>query len=174
MKEKNDAANSAEGISLDGFKQAVTRKKIIIATFIHLNLIAGPLLFLLVVLILGKNDSLISEDPTMTYVNIGLTVITFLAALVIPWIMLKFLSGNAVSAEEYVAKIQSSLLVRLALLEGSAFFGAVILFLGKGYINLISFIPLLMFGAMYFPTRKLFYRLFITYYKKDPDLLLEL
>ena len=122
-------------------------------------------------------EKAMDEIAILTYVNLGFTGLAYVMSMIIPGLVMKVKAGNVDSNEvlldQAMKKIQSGHMVRFGLVEGAALFGCVCVFIGQGYINYLSLIPLFMALVAHFPTKEELVRQFIVHIRQDERLIAE-
>jgi len=163
---------SGKELSLDEFRSSIPKQRIMAMKIITFALVFGPCLFAVVAGTVANNSQGKDLEILQT-VNFILTAMMIVMSTVIPKFILKSQMNND-AVNGVLNKIQSAVLVRLALVEGAALFGGVCVLLGLGYINYISMAPLFIVALTNLPTEKYLCRQFIIHIKKDPRLLVEI
>ena len=166
-----------EEMSVKEFWDSLDDKKVLAFKIITFGLVGGATLFGIIAFIMaGKED----EDfhSILTAVNLVHAFIIFGVSFVIPNVILKQaknIENSSLSATDQILnKIQTAHLVRFALVEGIALFGAVCVLIGAGYINYLSMVPLYLTLFSNFPSKKYICRQFVIYFKQDRRLLIDI
>lgn len=122
-------------------------------TIIHLALIAGQVLFGIVVFAIAKQQPHSPKNDALIYVMPAMAVGCFLASMLLPKNMISTIKSD----QPLLAKLklyQAAFIIRMALLEGPSLFG-IVCFLLTNNIVFISISAALVLYAMYQrPTRQ--------------------
>ena len=187
--------NSLSNITSTEFRTALTPERVRIGMFIQAFLAGGALIFFLAVLLVGminQPNALYAIDlellTTMTFACALFFLLTFIIGHFVYNMQfkserlesayssdLKDKNGNIISAspaEKAVSLIRTSMLIRTALLEGSAFFGLAVLLVGAQqgaiisyswiWINALPLLVLIIWVIVTFPTSSRLEKIFET------------
>jgi hypothetical protein len=166
-------------LSVENFKEAITTPKLMQLRIITFALFVGPMLYAIVAGVLAFNQEKVAsqEIAILTYVNFSVGAVAFLCSLIVPGIVIKSKAANVSTdrelIEQAIGKIFAGHLIRFAMVEGAALFGCTCVLLGLGYINYLTFIPLVMALVAHFPSRNELVRQFIVHIRQDERLIVE-
>ncbi|MFB0494584.1 hypothetical protein ABID99_000821 [Mucilaginibacter sp. OAE612] len=122
-------------------------------TIIHLALVAGQILFGIVVFAIGKQQPLNPKNDALIYVMPAIALGCFLVSMLLP----KNMIGNIKNDQPLLAKLklyQTAFIIRMALLEGPSLFGIVCFLLTNNVVFISISAALVLYAIYQRPTRQ--------------------
>lgn len=122
-------------------------------TIIHLALVAGQILFGIVVFAVGKQHPHNSKNDALIYVMPAMAIGSFIVSMLLP----KNMISNIKSEQPLLAKLklyQAAFIVRMALLEGPSLFGITCFLLTNNVVFISISAALVLYAIYQRPTRQ--------------------